>query len=324
MAISQMTTQKEGGKLRVQPTSDHCFVYLTRTAHCRCFMLMVAISTLHNMSRSVGCALLALVDKSTLLLFLGVEVSLFMFRRFWLYDRHLIGYWPAIPLLIGSFLIGSIMKIVIDFTGCVHFRHPSSAGGAVFSASLLWSQIFPFVALFLLNKQDNQSLLSDSTLNSITFALSGSSIAWVLMNIVFFCTIDLAYLHTFFSTQTPQQFVISNFKNRDSDYGKFDAAFDNEIGLSRPIHGEIKQWIKENIQQWRDETPAWFKVELIPDEFLPVEIYEAEGGARRRRSSVGINSVREMIGLGARAEMSSTKVHPGGVGLGQNEGQETS
>jgi len=287
-------------------------------------MLMVAISTLHNMSRSLGCALLALVDKSTLLLFLGVEVSLFMFRRFWLYDRHLIGYWPAIPLLIGSFLIGSIMKIVIDFTGCVHFRHPSSAGGAVFSASLLWSQIFPFVALFLLNKQDNQSLLSDSTLNSITFALSGSSIAWLLMNIAFFCTIDLAYLNTFFSTQTPQQFVISNFKNRDSDYGKFDAAFDNEIGLSRPIHGEIKQWVKENIQQWRDETPAWFKVELIPDEFLPVEIYEAEGGARRRRSSVGINSVREMIGLGARAEMSSTKVHPGGVGLGQNEGQETS
>ena len=309
MAISQMTTQKEGGKLRVQPISDRCFVYLTRTAHCRCFMLMVAISTLHNMSRSVGCALLALVDKSTLLLFLGVEVSLFMFRRFWLYDRHLIGYWPAIPLLIGSFLIGSIMKIVIDFTGCVHFRHPSSAGGAVFSASLLWSQIFPFVALFLLNKQDNQSLLSDSTLNSITFALSGSSIAWLLMNIAFFCTIDLAYLNTFFSTQTPQQFVISNFKNRDSDYGKFDAAFDNEIGLSRPIHGEIKQWIKENIQQWRDESPAWFNVEMIPDEFLPVEIYEAEGGARRRRSSVGV-SVREIMGLGDRQGVTSTKVHP--------------
>jgi len=305
----QMTTRKEGGKLRVQPTSDNCFVYLTRTAHCRCFMLMVAISTLHNMSRSVGCALLALVDKSTLLLFLGVEISIFAFYKFWFYGRHMIGYDSAISLIVAQPLAASIQKIVIDFTGCVHFRHPLISSGAIFSASLLWSQIFPFVALFVLNKQGNANQLTDGVVNSITTILIGSSIVWLLLNIAFFCTIDLAYLHTFYSTQTPQQFVISGFMDRVEDFRKFDAAFDNDIVLSKPIHGEIKQWIKENIQQWRDESPAWFNVEMIPDEFLPVEIYEAEGGARRRRSSVGV-SVREIMGLGDRQGVTSTKVHP--------------
>ena len=293
----------------------------------RCFKLMMAISACHNMSRTTGYAILALIDKRTLLLFWVGEFLPFSMYMIWNFSR----FYYHITLtnlpfvMVIEFISISVKKIILDFTGCFHWRHPYlGCNGRLYSASLVWSQIFPFVALFLLNKQENADLMTDGAMNTVTIILVCSSIAWLLMNIAFFCTIDLAYLHTFFSTQTPQQFVISNFKNRDSDYGKFDAAFDNEIGLSRPIHGEIKQWIKENIQQWRDETPAWFKVEVIPDEFLPVEIYEAEGGARRRRSSVGINSVREMIGLGARAEMSSTKVHPGGVGLGQNEGQETS
>jgi len=50
---------------------------------------------------------------------------------------------------------------------------------------------------------------------------------------------------------------------------------------------------KESLRKWRRERPDWFKIEMIPDEYLPKNVFEAEGGAKRRRSSV---SLREMVG----------------------------
>ena len=36
-------------------------------------------------------------------------------------------------------------KIIVDFSGCIYFRHPFFIGA--FSISMLWTQIFPFVTL---------------------------------------------------------------------------------------------------------------------------------------------------------------------------------
>ena len=72
------------------------------------------------------------------------------------------------------------------------------------------------------------------------------------------------------------------------------------------IH-KVKLWVAENIDGWRRETPDWFNIELIPDEFLPKDAFEAEGGAKRRRSSV---SLREIVGL---SEGSVGRVHPQAV-----------
>jgi len=69
----------------------------------------------------------------------------------------------------------------------------------------------------------------------------------------------------------------------------------------------VKEWVAENIDQWRRDQPNWFKIEMIPDEFLPKDVLEAEGGAKRRRSSV---SLREIVGL---REASVGRVHPQAV-----------
>ena len=90
------------------------------------------------------------------------------------------------------------------------------------------------------------------------------------------------------------QYSIHRFlTNPDDDYIRFDATFDNRINFTKPIHGEVKAWVAENIDRWRAEKPKWFEIDMIPDDFLPERVVIAEGGAQRRRSSV---SLRELIG----------------------------
>lgn len=48
----------------------------------------------------------------------------------------------------------------------------------------------------------------------------------------------------------------------------------------------MREWIAANIERWKVEGEDWFKIEKIPDELLPRETFEAEGGAKRRRSSL--------------------------------------
>ena len=129
----------------------------------------------------------------------------------------------------------------------------------------------------------------------------------VVLNFIFFCTIELSYLNTFFGTKTAPQYTCELYITSKDDFQRFDAVFSNRIQYTKSIHGEVKEWVAENIDQWRRDQPNWFKIEMIPDEFLPKDVLEAEGGAKRRRSSV---SLREIVGL---REASVGRVHPQAV-----------
>jgi len=50
----------------------------------------------------------------------------------------------------------------------------------------------------LLFYEENDTIAKDA----ITLILIGSFSAWLLLNVAFFCTIDLGYLGTFFGTKT--------------------------------------------------------------------------------------------------------------------------
>ena len=113
---------------------------------------------------------------------------------------------------------------------------------------------------------------------------------WLVLNIMFFLTIDLRYAKTFFSTQTAAQYTCERFLTSTEDDMKWAAAFENRMEYKKSIKGEVKAWVAANIGKWRAEKPDFFKVEMIPDDYLPKEVLEAEGGARRRRSSVGLRA----------------------------------
>ena len=158
-------------------------------------------------------------------------------------------------------------------------------GGAAFSMSMVWAQAFPFVAL---------QLYVGETKGSITTFLIGSFGLWLLLNIAFFCTINLKFLNTFFGTKTAPQYTVELFRTNQDASEKFRAAFKNRSSYTESIHEEVKEWVTANIARWKREKPEWFKISTIPDDILPDAVLEAEGGAKRKRSVV---ILREIVGL---------------------------
>jgi len=104
---------------------------------------------------------------------------------------------------------------------------------------------------------------------------------------------------------TGPQYVCQLYLTSDTDEQKFYYSFNKHLSYTKEIHEEMRAWVKLNIVRWKEERPKWFVIEMIPDDFLPQEVFEEEGEAKRRRSAGA--SVREMIGL---EKIESGRVYP--------------
>ena len=198
-------------------------------------------------------------------------------------------YWMRVEGVLGiimAFVQRALVKVVADFTGCVHFRHPFELGGAAYSLSMVWAQIMPFAALGWYSRDNKEDL---RLLLVVNFTV------WMVLNGWFFQSIEKRFVKTFFTRTTAPQYTVQLFLTSEEDANKFDAAFDNRASYIGGCKEEVKEWVRVNIERWRFENADWFKIDKIPDAMLPAEVVQEEGGTRRRRSSV--HSVREILGI---------------------------
>jgi len=158
-------------------------------------------------------------------------------------------------------------------------------GGLAFTLSVLWSQILPFVALKFYEGEDKEL---------ITVYLVTSLALWVMMSIAFFCTIDLNFIVTFFDTRTGPLYTCEMFLNSEEDFIKYDAVFTNRLKYTTAVHGEVKDWVKENVERWQTDKLEWFQIELVDNEFLPQNVLEAEGGTLRKRKNSNFGGIGTM------------------------------
>ena len=189
---------------------------------------------------------------------------------------------------------------------------------------MVWAQAMPFVALWVYKRRESGDIddieegmwkIDDSvnvTITSRTFLpdngvkletstistlLSCSFALWALTNAAFFYTINLSFLNTFYGSETGAECCVAGYQDCSTDSGRFAWAFGARMSYTRAIHGEVKTWVEENVDKWREENEDWFQADKIPDEFLPARVQLTEGGASRRRSSgVSFKEVTELVG----------------------------
>jgi len=150
---------------------------------------MLIISTLHNVSRSLGAALLAASGNKLLAVyFVGGEIALYYMAKCLRGDIWYFVGAEGIINYIMAFFPRLCTKVIADFSGCLHLRHAYELGGIAFSASMLWAQIMPFVAL---------QFFEGSNKDALTIILACSATLWLFFNFVFFRTINKSYYNTF-------------------------------------------------------------------------------------------------------------------------------
>ena len=66
--------------------------------------------------------------------------------------------------------------------------------------------------------------------------------------------------------------TVSAFKNLEDDALKADTVFGSNIAQWISIRQEVKEWVQQNWERWRDEKPTWLDENMqdrIPPDMIP-------------------------------------------------------
>ena len=176
--------------------------------------------------------------------------------------------------------------------GCIDFRHPFELGGAAYCASMIWAQIMPFVAL---------SFYEGGNKEQLETLLLGSFGIWLVLNGLFFYSIDRSFAGTFFGRHTAPQYTVELFRTSEDDATKFGVAFDTRRSYIFECEDEVRAWMEANYELLVGED--WFIVAKVPDDFLPkrilgelnaLAISEGKSG-REKMEATTLSSMKEII-----------------------------
>ena len=138
--------------------------------------------------------------------------------------------------------------------------------------------------------EDGREKIDGSTLWTGAFALTGG---WACIFGFFVLKVAVPkYRHTLWSWTTGRQLIQDYFLKGVTDEGKFLVFTCNVLLWESDIGAEVKAWVGGNWVRWKEEKPAWFKVEMVPDRFIPVGELQQLGLNRKRRGSAA-GSLRE-------------------------------
>ena len=149
----------------------------------------------------------------------------------------------------------------------------------------------PFIALHLCKYEDEDNIKKEFLLIYLCCSLT----VWLILNFAFFCTIDLGFLNTFIGIANGPHYACERFnKTGKSEEMNFGIVFGIRLSYTKSIHEEVRTWVGGNIAGWIEEKPDWFNIDLIPNDMLPDEVLESEGGAARKRRKSSV-SLRELV-----------------------------
>jgi len=263
---------------------------------------MTLNSALLLLVRAFSAAMLMLVNKRFLVIYLAGDMALYLLQKVARRDFH---YWLPVDGAFGLFvslLLRVVVKTITDFTGVIQFRGDAELGGLYWTANMFLALLASFVAVYVyyadageevdLIKTGSKSTafeIEERAAWTLVGVLSGS---WVVVFGVFLLLTKKEYRRTFFTTRLGKQWTMDFFLK-----GTEDAIKRCTVGHNKAqwwvIREDVKEWVQTNWWRWKEEKPEWFS--LAWQSKVPTEwVEDAEERARldkerekgRRRKSV--------------------------------------
>ena len=250
------------------------------------FGCMMLNSALLLLMRSLSAAMLMLVEKRYLLVYMAGDMALYLLQKVLRGDFQ---YWIPVDGAFGLFvslLVRVGIKNIVDFTGVVHYRSPQELGGLYFTANMFLALLASVASVWVyIDKGGGE--VTERVAFSLVGYLGG---CWSITFGLFLLLMKKEYRRTFFTVLTAKQATMDKFKI-DDEAVKASVLKKNKHHW-RVIRGEVKEWVLENYWRWDEEKPTWMTeswLAKLPSDMIPAEAEKHVKGIRdsqRRRSSL--------------------------------------
>jgi hypothetical protein len=242
------------------------------------FVSMLLLSAGMLLIRCATIVLLGLIGGSWAFLYIGADLGLYMLIKILRGD-----FWYWVPAggnaeIVSSIFARVLVKIIVDFTSIVFYRHPNEVGGAYWLFGLLLTMVSLPVSIYIYLFSP---YVDDNPIDIASFIVKYIIPITTICLGVFFFNIERKYLHTFWSTQKSKDYNMAYFLEGQSDKMKFEV-FTNSRHQWVSIEEEVKKWVALNWAKWEEEQPEWFTDVMKAK--VPVDFIPGAGDARRRES----------------------------------------
>ena len=250
------------------------------------FLLMNLMTTAHVLMKVLACSLMLRLSAIWFWAYLIVDMCIFLLYKLVKGDLR---YWMNLNGLLGwivTFVIRVVVKIIVDFTLIVQFRHPLELGEAYWSFNVISNQVFCFISVYFYGAYSDEA--SEVVVDVLWKVVTGLFTVSMLNFGLFLRIINKEYLHTFYSTMTGKHFVESAFNEVESDAMKFEI-FKHHPSFYTKIDEDLMKWLNDNWSVWEETRPDWFTADAIanvPADMLPVAVLQEMGGVKGRRDSI--------------------------------------
>jgi hypothetical protein len=173
-----------------------------------------------------------------LVVYMSCDICLYMFykiarRDFW--------YWPPMSGVVFAVCARVAAKVLVDFSGCVHFRNPVELGGAYWLFNAAMSQLSCIVSVILYDRY----FVGDAKISGpFLYGTVGTLFAvWLVSFCAFLLIIKREYVHTFISLQSGSDYTIGNFRDNVDEARRINIFYCNEL-MWESIRPAVRTWVR--------------------------------------------------------------------------------
>ncbi len=202
------------------------------------FVLMFVFHAAQVLSKAVAMGALANTCWWWLLVYMSFDICLYMLyklacRDFW--------YWPPTTGVVSAVLFRGLIKVLVDFSGCVHFRNPVDLGGTYWLFNAVMSQLSCIVSVILYDRY----FVGDAKISgSFLYGTVGALVAvWLVAFCAFLLIIKREYVRTFVSLQSGSDYIVGYFRDNVDEARRIQIFYNNEL-MWQSIRPAVRTWVR--------------------------------------------------------------------------------